>query len=83
MKNCRVKNGKNWKKHGGLSNHHLIPKERVKLGTVPLDEIYQDYNRVLTLWRDRHNYWHYLFRNMTIGEIIKILQRIQSIKYCD
>lgn len=64
-----------------LTKHHLIPKERVKLNTVPEDEIDRSYSKVLILWRNRHDYWHYLFGNLTIGEIVKVLQRIERIKY--
>lgn len=77
MKKKKFKKGK----RNYASHHHLIPKERVKLNTVPENEQDRDYNRVLMLWRLRHDAFHILFHNMTLGEIILVLQRIETIKY--
>ena len=68
------------KKRNVLSRHHLVPKERVKLKTVPTEERCKDFNRVLMLWRDKHDIWHKLFHNMTLGEIMAVLQRIDNFK---
>jgi len=59
-------NKKDKRRQKRLTKHHLIPKERVKLGTVPEDESDRSYSKVLMLWRNRHDYWHYLFGNLTI-----------------
>ena len=64
-----------------LSKHHLIPKHRVKQSTVPDEELERCFNRVLSLWRSKHDAWHHLFCNMTLGEIIAVLKRVESIKY--
>ena len=64
-----------------LTRHHLIPKERKKLHTVPYSERHFDDQRVLMLWRYKHDVWHTLFHNMTLHEIIATLQRIEQIKY--
>lgn len=69
------------KKKRNLTRHHLIPKERVKLGDVPEEELDHNFSRVLMLWREKHDAWHFLFHNLTLGEIIKVLQRIEKIKY--
>ena len=76
-------NRKNRKVNKKPTKHHLIPKERVKLHNIPENEVDRDYNRVLMLWRDRHDAFHILFHNMTLGEIILVLQRIERIKYKD
>lgn len=60
-----------------LSRHHLIPKSRKK-DQKKIREI----KYVLKLWRDRHNYWHFLFKNMTLDEIIETLKRVKRIKKC-
>lgn len=64
-----------------LTRHHLVPKERQKLHTVPENELDRNFERVLMLWRDKHDAWHFLFHNLTLGEIISVLQRIERIKY--
>ena len=69
---------KNKKKQ--LTKHHLIPKERVKLGTVYQDQTDEYFEGILHLWRERHDYWHLLFHNLTLHEIILILQRIEHIQ---
>ena len=62
------------------TKHHLCPKERLKQGTIHIDYSDNYYRRILMLWRDSHNAWHQLFHNLTLEEIIKVLQRIQRIK---
>lgn len=64
-----------------MSRHHLIPKDRVRKGTHKKDESKQHYEAILKLWRDRHDAWHFLFKNMTLDEIIKCLQRVKRIKF--
>lgn len=63
-----------------LTRHHLTPKQRVKEKTVDKDlSVYADV-RILHLWREKHDYWHYLFHNLTLSEIISVLQRIERMK---
>jgi len=64
-----------------LTKHHLCPKERIKLHTAHKDQSRENFSRVLMLWRDKHNSWHHLFHNLTLHEIISLLQRIEKIKY--
>ena len=49
-----------------MSRHHLIPK--IRGGT------YSKRN-ILNLWRDRHNLWHNIFADLTLDEIIKMLDK--------
>lgn len=54
------------------TRHHLIPKSR---GGTNRPE------NLLTLnWEEHHQYWHKLFGNRTIEEVIEVLQRIVQIK---
>lgn len=62
------------------SRHHLYPKSRIKDGSIRNCSVLYDYT--LRLWRDKHSYWHFLFGNMSIEEIIICLQRIQKLKQC-
>ena len=64
-----------------LTRHHLIPKERKKLGTARKDISDDQFNRILWLWDDSHEMWHKLFKNLTIDEIILLLQRIKRLKH--
>lgn len=64
-----------------ISRHHLCPKERLKLHTENENQVRENYHRILNLWRDKHNAWHLLFHNLTLHEIIELLQRIEKIKY--
>lgn len=65
---------------GRITRHHLIPKERHKLKTASVNQANLHIDTVLKLWRDKHDYWHKLFGNMTLDEIIEVLQRIKRIK---
>lgn len=69
------------KRKNHLGRHHLCPKERFKLHTEYQNQVRENFSRVLMLWRDKHNSWHHLFHNLTLHEIIELLQRIEQIKY--
>lgn len=71
---------KHSRKRSYLSNHHLVPKERVHDHTQHLDFSHIEESRILRLWRDKHDAFHLLFHNLTLEEIIAVLQRIQRIK---
>lgn len=66
-------------KNKEMSKHHLIPKQRVREKTVNKDLSSYAHVRILHLWRNKHDYWHYLFHNLTLPEIILVLQRIEHI----
>ena len=65
------------------TKHHLIPKERIKDETLKYNFSDYAYPRVLRLWRSKHNWWHLLFGNLTLEEIILVLQRIERMKTKD
>ncbi len=66
-----------------LTKHHLTPKQRVKEDSIKHDRsVYADV-RILKLWRDKHDYWHYFFHTLTLEEIIAVLQRIERLKYAN
>jgi len=67
-------------KNEHTTRHHLIPRQRVKLKTVHEDHSKKSTERILNLWRDKHSAWHFLFHNLSIEEIIKVLQRVKRIK---
>ncbi len=54
-----------------ITKHHLIPKSRGG---------HNDKQNLLNLWSDKHHLFHELFGNMTLSEIIILLQRIESAK---
>ena len=60
------------------NKHHLIPKSR--RNDYKTKKVHET-SRVLKLWEDKHNMWHYLFKNMTLDEIIVTLNRIRKIKF--
>lgn len=66
MKNSRAK-----------TRHHLIPKERQRKKTYKENQIDLHLDTVLKLWRDKHDAWHLLFKNMTIDEIILCLYKVK------
>ncbi len=63
-----------------MTKHHLYPKVRKKTKTLQENQVNQNYDIILKLWRDRHDYFHQLFGTMTIDEIIECFQRIKRIK---
>lgn len=65
-----MKTIRNFKKDTFLTKHHLIPKARNLKGTYKAKNI-------LMLWRDNHNYWHILFHNLTIQEILRNWKRLK------
>jgi len=54
-----------------INKHHLKPKSR---GGQNLD------SNLLKMDISRHNAWHLLFENLTLDEIIKLLERVRKIK---
>lgn len=62
-----------------LTKHHLIPKDRIKKETIKKDMSGYAHVRILHLWRNKHDAWHYLFHNLTLSEIILVLKRIDSL----
>lgn len=67
-------------RHNKITRHHLIPKQRKKLKTYKVNQVDLHIDEVLHLWRNKHDYWHFLFKNMCLDEIIECLQRIKRIK---
>lgn len=60
-----------WKRSGKMSQHHLRPSSR---GGESIG------SNLLILDTRRHEAWHLLFNNLTIQEVIELLQRTQHIK---
>lgn len=60
------------------TRHHLIPKSR--RSDYKRKQVCET-SRVLLLWEERHKYWHALFKNMTLDEIILTLNRVKRIKF--
>ena len=68
------------KKKDKPTRHHLTPKSRLKFRTLYKDMSVVEYGRILKLYRNKHDAWHVLFRNLTLEEIIKVLLRIKQLK---
>jgi len=71
------------KRRNYSSKHHLVPKERMKLKNYNENQVNEHLQRVLILWRTKHDAWHVLFHNLTLREIIELLNRVEQIKYPD
>lgn len=56
---------------GWKNKHHLKPRSR---GGQSLD------SNLITMDAYRHDAWHLLFSNLTLEEVIELLQRLASIK---
>jgi len=55
-----------WKRAGKTNRHHI--KNKCRSGTwSPINIINMDI--------ERHNAWHFLFRNMSFEEVIELLKR--------
>lgn len=61
---------KHWKRSRKFNRHHLIPKCRGGYGGKNL----------LKMDMERHKAWHFLFNNLTLDEVIELLQRVKKIK---
>lgn len=59
------------KKYKGRNFHHLRPKSR---GGSMSD------SNLLLIYRDKHAYWHRLFGNKTLEEVIALLIRLSRMK---
>lgn len=53
------------------NRHHLRPKSR---GGLSIE------SNLLLMDISRHNAWHKLFGNLTLGEVIELLQRVKRAK---
>jgi hypothetical protein len=60
-----------WKRSGKFNRHHLKPRSR---GGDSLE------SNLLTMDTNRHDAWHLLFSNLTITEIIELLERVAKMK---
>ena len=60
------------------TRHHLTPKERIRKKTVSFNQSTIHTGAVLKLWEEKHIAWHYLFKNMTLDEIIECLERVRN-----
>jgi hypothetical protein len=61
-----------------LTKHHLVPK--VRRSDYKKKKVL-DIHRTLKLWDDKHSAWHFLFKTMTLQEIIMTLSRVHRIKF--
>ena len=68
MKN---KQRREWKKTGRTSEHHLRPRSRG--GESVMSNLFHMDVR-------KHEAWHLIFSNLTLEEIIALLQRVKKIK---
>ncbi len=59
------------------TRHHLIPKIRKRKKNYRQDQAELYVDTTLKLWRDKHDAWHLLFKDMTLDEIIKCLERVR------
>lgn len=61
-----------------LTRHHCYPTSRMKSGSLP-----KKVNTHLTIkiWREKHDYWHLLFKDATIDEVIHRLCFDPMIKF--
>lgn len=62
---------KNHNLRRGQNRHHLKPKSR---GGQATD------SNLLWIKIERHYFWHKVFGNLTLDEVIKLLQRLQVMK---
>jgi len=65
------------KRNGKTTRHHLIPKQRQKKKTYKENQTDLHLDSVLKLWREKHDAWHLLFKNMTLDEIILCLYKVK------
>ena len=59
------------KKYVGRNYHHLKPQSR---GGKYID------SNLLLIKIDRHHFWHKIFGNRTLGEVIRLLIRLERVK---
>lgn len=62
---------KRFKGKHGRNKHHLTPRSRGGMDT--------DWN-LLLIKIERHNEWHKIFGNLTLDEIIALLERLRRFK---
>lgn len=80
MKN-RDKLKDNGKRDKTITRHHLVPKEKVKNETYNQDYTKKDFDKVLKMFRYKHTFWHIIFGNLTLHQIILLLQRVERMKF--
>jgi len=59
------------RKHRHRNRHHLIPKSRKGNNSI---------NNLLLIDIERHEYWHRLWANRTIDEVLELLTRVARAK---
>ena len=57
--------------HKGQNRHHLTPKSRGGKSTEA---------NLIWIRIDRHRFWHAIFGNMTLDEVINLLIRLREIQ---
>lgn len=69
----KKKKGRRWKqkRRRRRNKHHLIPKSR---GGADIP------SNIILIDIDKHRCWHTLFGNLTLGEVIRLLERLKRIK---
>lgn len=60
------------------NRHHLTPRSRFRKGTS--GDVKNTKQNLLTIKIDRHNYWHRIFGNRTLEEVIQLLHRLKRMK---
>lgn len=70
-KKKKKKSGKGWRKIPGQNRHHWL--NRCNGGEWTIDNI--SYLHI-----DRHDWWHRIFKNLSLDEVISLLIRIKNIK---
>lgn len=59
------------------SRHHIYPKSRHRelRGKIPSNML----EKTIKMFHTKHEYWHLIFGNLTIDEIIELLIRVKSL----
>jgi len=64
------------KKYSGRNYHHIVPKSRI----LPCKRTRAKLQELLLMKIDRHDYWHRIFGDMTLDEVVELLTRLQRSK---
>lgn len=62
---------KNWHRSGKFNRHHI--KNKCRGGRA-------SENNLLLMDTERHNAWHFLFKNMSFLEVAELLKRCVEVK---
>lgn len=65
------KQKREWVRSGKMTHHHLRPSSKGGEGIS---------SNLFILDGRKHEAWHFLFNNLTLDEIIELLQRVKLIK---